>query len=183
MVLPVLSGHPLPSALNDTFITLIPKVPNPETVTQFRPIGLCNVTYKLITKCLVNRLKKVLPDLISPIQSSFVPGRQITDNVIVMQEVLHSMRRKTGGKGWMAIKLDLEKAYDRLRWAFIQDTLVRMHLPGRLVEVIMHCITSCSLNILWNGVPSGAFRPSRGVRQGDRYHPIYSWPVWKDCRN
>ena len=109
----------MPSGLNDTFITVIPKVPNPEKVTQFRPIGLCNVVYKLITKCLVNRLKRALPDLISLIQSSFVPWRQITDNVIVMQEVLHSMRHKTGIKGWMAIKLDLEKAYDRLRWEFI----------------------------------------------------------------
>ena len=90
---------------------------------QFRPIGLCNVIYKLISKCIVNKLKGVLPDLISPAQSSFVPGRQITDNVILMQEAIHSMRRKKGATGWMAIKLDLEKAYDRLRWDFIHDTL------------------------------------------------------------
>ena len=102
----------MPSGLNDTFLTLIPKVPKPERVAQFRPIRLCNVIYKLITKCIVNRLKQVLSDLISPIQSSFVPRRQIADNMIVMQEILHSMRRKTGATGWMAIKLDFEKAYD-----------------------------------------------------------------------
>jgi len=113
--LQVLSGEPLPSGVNGTFITLIPKIANLERVTQFRPIGLCNVVYKLITKCIVNRLKRVLPEIISPTQSSFVAGRQITDNVNIMQEVLHSMRRKSGEKGWMAIKLDLKKAYDRLR--------------------------------------------------------------------
>ena len=90
-VLQVLSGHGLASELNETFITLIPKVSHPERVQQFRPIGLCNVAYKLITKCIVNRLKGVLPHVISPMQSSFVPGRQITDNIVVMQELLHSM--------------------------------------------------------------------------------------------
>jgi len=163
-VLQVLRGLMFPSALNDTFITLIPKVPIPERVQQFRPIGLCNVVYKLITKCIVNRLKRVLPELISPMQSSFIPGRQITDNIVVLQELFHSMRRKSGTKGWMAIKLDLEKAYDRLRWEFIRDTLARMKLPNTLVDVIMNCVTSCSLSILWNGEPTEFFKPSRGIR-------------------
>jgi len=146
-------------------------VPNAEKITQFRPIGLCNVVYKLITKCIVNRLKGVLPDMISPVQSSFVPGRQITDNVIIMQEVLHSMRRKTGAMGLMAIKLDLEKAYDRLRWDFLHSTLLKMQLPDLLIRTIMQCVSTCSLNILWNGEPSGAFTPSRGIRQGDPLSP------------
>jgi len=171
VVLQVLRGNHMPQGLNDTFLTLIPKVPNPERVSQFRPIGLCNVTYKLVTKFIVNKLKRVLLWLISPLQSSFIPRRQITDNVIVMQEVLHSMRRKTGTKGWMAIKLDLEKAYDRLRWEFIQETLTRMKLPKGLVAVIMNCISSYSLNILWNGEPTETFQPSRGIRQGDPLSP------------
>jgi len=171
VVLQVLRGGPLPSGLNDTFLTLVPKVAHPERVSQFRPIGLYNVTYKLITKCIVNRLKWVLPKIISPTQSSFVPGRQITDNVIVMQEVLHSMRRKLGFKGWMKIKTDLEKAYDRLRWEFILETLIQMHLPNLLIEVIMNCVTSCTLNVLWNGEPTDFFTPSRGIRQGDLLSP------------
>ena len=170
-VLRVLGGDRLPVGLNNTYITLIPKIPSPEKVIHFRPIGLCNVVYKLITKCLVNKLKRVLPKLISPMQSSFIPGRQITDNIIVMQEIIHSMRRKTGAKGWMAVKLDLEKAYDRLRWGFISDTLNRMQLPRGLVDVIMHCITSSSLNVLWNGTPTSDFQPSRGLRQGDPLSP------------
>lgn len=122
LVLDVLAGKGIPKGLNDTYIALIPKVDHPELVTQFRPIGLCNVVYKIITKVIVNRLKPVLPGLISNTQASFVPGRQITDNIVIMQEVLNTMRRKQGGKGYMAIKIDFEKAYDRLRWSFIRDT-------------------------------------------------------------
>ena len=72
------------------------------------------------------------------------------------------MRRKTGNMGWMAIKLDLEKAYDRLRWEFIHDTLLKMQLPSSLVGVIMTCVSSSVLKILWNGEPSEPFNPTRG---------------------
>lgn len=124
MVLEALQGKGLPSGLNDTFISLILKVKHPENAAQCRPIGICNVGYKIITKVIVNRLKPILPKLISNTQSSFVPGRQITDNIVIMQEVLHTMRRKKGVKGYMAIKIDFEKAYDRLRWSFIRDILL-----------------------------------------------------------
>ena len=103
----------LSPGINDTFLVLIPKVQRPEVVSQLRPISLCNVNYKMLTKALTNRLKKVMPKIIGPYQSSFVPGRQIVDNIIIYQEVLHSMRKKKGEKGYMAIKIDLKKAYDR----------------------------------------------------------------------
>lgn len=89
-----LEGKGLPDKMNETFITLSPKVDNPETAAHFRPIGLCNVIYKIVTKLLVNRIKPLLPRLISNTQGSFVPGRQITDNIIIMQEVIHTMKRK-----------------------------------------------------------------------------------------
>jgi len=123
-VLNVLEGRTFPESLNDTFLVSIPKVENPQSMTQQRPIGLCNVSYKAITKSIANHLKQVLPKLIAPTQSSFVPGRQISDNIIIAQDMLHTMRRKQGQVGYMAVKIDLEKAYDRLRWPFIHETLL-----------------------------------------------------------
>lgn len=171
MALRVLKGNGIPQNLNSTFIALIPKVDVPDSPKQFRPIGLCNVAYKIITKALVNRLKPILSTVVAPTQASYVPGRQITDNIVIFQEVLHSMRTKQGKTSFMAIKIDLEKAYDRLRWSFIQDTLVELKLPDSLNKVIMECITTPSLQILWNGEPTETFLPSRGIRQGDSLSP------------
>ncbi|XP_056688793.1 uncharacterized protein [Spinacia oleracea] len=171
MVIPVLEGKGMPANVNDTHIVLLPKIERPELPLHFRPIGLCNVTYKIITKAIVNRIKPILPLLISNTQASFVPGRQITDNIVIFQEVLHTMKRKQGGKGYMAIKIDFEKAYDRLRWSFIRDTLMQMNLPLLLINVIMECVTTSNLHVLWNGEPSQSFKPGRGIRQGDPLSP------------
>ncbi|XP_019197165.1 PREDICTED: uncharacterized protein LOC109191032 [Ipomoea nil] len=113
----------LPADCNDTLLSLIPKVPNPNCVKQFRPISLCNVSNKLITKIMSSRLKSISRKLIDPHQTSFVPGRQISDNILIYQEVLNSMKNKKGKGGWMTMKIDLEKAYDRLSWDFIKDTV------------------------------------------------------------
>ncbi|XP_021726206.1 uncharacterized protein LOC110693390 [Chenopodium quinoa] len=167
----VLEGKGTPDLLNETYLVLLPKVDSPDSASQFRPIGLCNVAYKIITKAIVNRIKPLLPKIIANTQSSFFPGRQITDNIVIMQEVLHTMKRKKGGKGYMTIKIDFEKAYDRLKWAFIRNTLMEMNFPIRMIEVIMECITTPSMNILWNGEKTDAFYPTRGIRQGDPLSP------------
>lgn len=104
----------LPKETTDLLVVLIPKVSHPERLAQFRPISICTFLYKLVTKMVVNRLKCILPNLIVSPQSCFVPGRQITDNIVIIQEVIHTMSRKRLGKGLVMIKLDLEKAYDRL---------------------------------------------------------------------
>lgn len=101
--------------LNHTFVTLIPKVSPPTKVTDFRPISLCNVLYKLLTKVLANRLKHILPNIISTNQSAFIPNRLITDNVLVAYKALHTMAsRLKGKKGYIAIKLDMSKVYDKV---------------------------------------------------------------------
>lgn len=101
--------------LNKTLLVLIPKVKRPKVVTQFRPISLCTVPYKVLSEVIVNRLKPLMPILVVENQTSFVRGRHITDNVIIAQEVVHTMRIRKGKTGWMTLKFDMEKAYDRLR--------------------------------------------------------------------
>ena len=141
----------LPPKTNDALLVLIAKVSKPERMSQFRPISLCDVLFKIITKIMVIRLKKLMPKLIGPTQSSIILGRLSADNIVVVQEAVHSMRRKKGRKGWMLLKLDLEKAYDRVRWDFLEDMLKAARLPGALVHWIMQCVTGPSMSVLWNG--------------------------------
>ena len=104
----------VPEYLNRTIIALIPKIQSPETLNNYRPISLCNTVYKIITKIIVSRLRPFLDKLISPLQTAFVPGRKGIDNVIIVQEIIHTLSKKRGKAGYMAIKIDLEKAYDKL---------------------------------------------------------------------
>ena len=114
-VIHILRTGIMPNGLNDTYICLIPKVKSPQKITEYRPISLCNVIYKIVAKVLANKLKGVLPEVISDAQSAFVPRRQITDNVLVAFEVMHCInQRRKGKEGLMAIKLDMSKAYNRV---------------------------------------------------------------------
>lgn len=90
----ILSSRSMPTHLNDTLVVLIPKKKIPESMNEVRPISLCNVLMKIITKMLANRLKCVLPYIISETQSAFISGRVITDNVIASFEINHWMHRK-----------------------------------------------------------------------------------------
>ena len=115
IVLDFLNSENMVPDINHTNIVLIPKVKNPEKMSDFRPINLRNVIYKIISKVLANRLKQVLPHVISPTQSVFVLGSLITDNVLVAYETLHTMHcRKKGKKRSLALKLDISKVYDRV---------------------------------------------------------------------
>ena len=99
-VLAVLNGEDMPEGWNETVIVLIPKISSPEKLKDLRPINLCNVVYKIISKVLPNRLKQVLPEIISLSQSTFVPGRLITDNVLLAYELTHYLNHRKWGEEW-----------------------------------------------------------------------------------
>lgn len=159
------------STLNKVLLCLIPKQTKPETMAHFRPIALCNVLIKTVSKVIANRLKRVLPNLISGTQCSFVPGRQGIDNVIIVQEMLHTMKMKKGKKGYMVIKLDLEKAYDRVNLDFLAIILKQSGLSMEFIQLILYCLKSSALQVLWVANPLDEIKPTRGLRQGDPLAP------------
>jgi len=101
-------------SITEILVVMIQKGDNPSSFKDCRTISLCNVVYKLISKVLVNILHLILSRIVSPLQSSFIPGRSTKDNVIVLQEMIHHLRKKKSKKGGLILKLDLEKAYNRL---------------------------------------------------------------------
>ncbi|KAK4262419.1 hypothetical protein QN277_027981 [Acacia crassicarpa] len=157
---------------NKTLIALIPKRNNPELVTHFRPISLCTVHYKCVAKIITHRLKGVINELVSPFQASFIQGRHIQDNIIIGQELLHIMSRNRSRRGLMAMKIDLEKAYDRIRWEFLQQVLIEAGFEDDFIHLIIHCVSSVSFNVIWNGSQTEFFCPQRGLRQGDPISPL-----------
>ncbi|XP_057426510.1 uncharacterized protein LOC130719933 [Lotus japonicus] len=171
-VLDVLNNGREVADMNETYICLIPKVSKPQTPKDLRPISLCNVLMKIVTKCIANRLKCILPDLVGETQSTFIPGRLITDNALIGMEVFHYMKKKKHGKkGWMALKLDMSKAYDRIEWEFLREVLNSMNFPSHFVSLVLKCVSSVKYAILLNGEPRDWFSPHRGLRQGDPVSP------------
>jgi hypothetical protein len=170
-VLTFLNGGDMPEIVNSTVLVLIPKVKNAQELTQFRPIALCNVLYKICSKVISNRLRVVLGDIISEEQSAFVPGRLITDNVLVAYESIHYLKNKKGKSGACAVKLDMAKAYDRVEWQYLRAIMLQLGFSESWTALIMKCVESVTFSVRVNGHFSETFKPSRGIRQGDPISP------------
>ncbi|XP_010431573.1 PREDICTED: uncharacterized protein LOC104715904 [Camelina sativa] len=155
---------------NATIITLIPKTPNAQRVGEFRPIACCNTLYKIVSKLLANRLKRVIPDLVSNSQSAFIPGRLLVENVLLATELVQGYNQKNISQRGM-LKVDLKKAFDSVIWEFIINTLKAMEFPAHFISLIKQCISTASFSICINGELCGHFTGSKGLRQGDSISP------------
>lgn len=129
----------LDRSFNETMIILVPKGKNPQGISDYMPISLCNVSMKIVTKDLTNRIKDFLSKSIREEQSAFILGRLISDNILIAHEVLHSLKkRRKGLDGFLAVKIDMSKAYDRINWRFLEMFMKRIGLDGQWVDRVIH---------------------------------------------
>ncbi|KAI3473730.1 hypothetical protein Pfo_031188 [Paulownia fortunei] len=163
-------GNKMLRSYTTASLVLIPKIENPKIWNDFRLISLCNVTNKVIAKILSNRLVNILPKIIAPSQSGFVKGRFISDNILLAQELIHTLNAKRKHDN-VALKLDMNKAYDRVQWGFLYKVLSKMGFPEKWIVLVQHCIEHCWFSVLVNGAPSSFFKSSRRLRQGDPLSP------------
>ncbi|CAM8962468.1 unnamed protein product [Rhodiola kirilowii] len=162
----------LDKELNRTLITLIPKKKEAIRMEDWRPISLCTVAMKVITKIIATRLQPLLDKVISPFQSAFVKGRMITGNFVVAHEIAHYLKKCRGrGDYYASIKVDMSKAYDHAEWAFLEKLLLRMGFADIWVERVMCCVRSVSYQVKVNDSISNVIKPGRGLRQGDPLSP------------
>ncbi|KAL4033168.1 hypothetical protein IC575_006254 [Cucumis melo] len=156
--------------MNNTYIALIAKKKDYSQPKDFRPISLTTSIYKIIAKTLSNRLKLTLLGTISGNQLAFIKNRQITDAILMANEVLDYWKVKKI-KGFI-LKLDIEKAFDNLNWDFIDYVLEIKNFPNSWRKWIRGCISNVTYSVIINGRPQGRIKANRGLRQGDPLSPF-----------
>ena len=151
----------LDSKINHTHICLIPNTDSPSTLKDYRPISLSNVAYKIITKVLAERFKPWLDRIISENQTAFIPGRLITNNVLIAHELMHFLHTKNLKNKFMAIKLDIFKAFDKVEWKFLDSVMRQLGFSDTWCRWIQTCISSVTYSVLFNGDPTDSIQPQR----------------------
>ncbi|XP_074290425.1 uncharacterized protein LOC141617144 [Silene latifolia] len=167
----VFTSEKLLKECNATILTLIPKVEVPEAVHQFRPIACCNTIYKCVAKVLCTRLSNILPEIISPSQSAFTKGRDIVGNIFICQDLIKFYNR-TACSPRVMMKIDLQKAYDSVEWAFLHEMLEALNFPPSIIAILMQCVSTPTYSIALNGNIFGYFKGRKGLRQGDPLSPL-----------
>ncbi|KAM0069892.1 putative RNA-directed DNA polymerase [Helianthus debilis subsp. tardiflorus] len=163
------SGH-ISAGSGSSFITLVPKVLDPVSLNNYRPINLVGVINKVISKVVANRIRRVLDGNISDSQSAFLSGRFILDGPLIINEII-SWVKKQKSKAFF-VKLDFEKAYDNVSWCFVLDILRQMGFPDIWCNWIAGILKSASSSVLVNGSPTFIFKCEKGVRKGDPLSPF-----------
>ncbi|GKB12027.1 RNA-directed DNA polymerase, eukaryota [Tanacetum coccineum] len=159
-----------PPGCNSSFITLIPKSQEAKMVKDFRPISLIGSMYKIITKVLANRLSLVISELVSDVQSAFVSNRHILDGPFILNELLSWCKHKKSKA--LIFKIDFEKAFDSVRWDYLDVVLANFGFGLKWRSWIQGCLNSAMGSILVNGSPTSEFKFSKGLKQGDPLSPF-----------
>lgn len=160
----------LPKGVNSTILALVPKKMDSLEMKDYKPIVCCNVMYKVVSKILANRLKKLLPSIITENQTAFIKGRLLMENVLLASELVKDYHKETVTPIGV-MKIDISKAFDSVQWSFVLNCLEVLGVPERFIKWIKLCITTPSFFVKVNGDLAGYFQSSRGLCQGCSLSP------------